>query len=249
MFLVGKKTIYLAVYKNGEKEETVGFAQITGNEREIRLLIKIREAGGVADGIYPIYFIDGERETGKIRIKDGTGIFRHDNLPPCIALGIKVCINSQVEILGRLPENNVKVQTDIKALSGDLQKVMPNEKKQPEDKWGKLLTRYKTVHPFGDDRIFLTLKIEDLTILTDSCRKIMHNSFLLHGYYNYRHLILGKDCRLRESGKDCLYLGVPGVYYEREKQVAVMFGFEGFESADCVEVGKFGYYMREVEIC
>ena len=40
----------------------------------------------------------------------------------------------------------------------------------------------------------------------------------------------------------------PGAYFEREKMVAVMFGFEGFECGGAVENGKFGYYMRRVEV-
>ena len=46
-----------------------------------------------------------------------------------------------------------------------------------------------------------------------------------------------------------IYIGVPGVYYEREKQAAQMFGFVGFESTEHpVQSGSYGYYMIEVEI-
>ena len=70
----------------------------------------------------------------------------------------------------------------------------------------------------------------------------MNNSFLLHGFYNYRHVILGKEGEVH-------YLGVPGVFYEREKMVALMFGFEAFECCGGkAEPGKFGYYLRRVRI-
>lgn len=118
----------------------------------------------------------------------------------------------------------------------------------PTDKWEQLKTQYKTVHPFGDEREFISIELKDFIILRDSCQKLIHNSFLLHGFYNYQHLILGKDCQLGKEGETCFYLGVPGVFFEREKMVAVMFGFEGFESAGAVEAGKFGYYLRRVEI-
>ena len=85
-------------------------------------------------------------------------------------------------------------------------------------------------------------------ILPEKYQRLIHNSFLLHGFYNYRHLILGKDYRLGNQTEKCFYLGVPGVYFEREKQVAVMFGVEGFECAGAVEIGKFGYYVKEVSI-
>ena len=60
-------------------------------------------------------------------------------------------------------------------------------------------------------------------------------------------MILGPDKELGGDG-NCYYLGVPGTYFEREKMVAIMFGFEGFECDGAVEIGKFGYYMRRVEL-
>jgi len=115
-----------------------------------------------------------------------------------------------------------------------------------EDKWQQLLKTYPRVHPFGDERVFITLEPKDFVILHSSCQKLVNNSFLLHGFYNYRHIILG-FCSGIGTGEEC-YLGVPGTYYEREKMVAVMFGFEGFECNGPVENGKFGYYMRKVEL-
>ena len=71
---------------------------------------------------------------------------------------------------------------------------------------------------------------------------LVNNSFLLHGFYNYRHVILGKE-------GEAYYLGVPGVFYEREKMVALMFGFEAFEcESGESKAGEFGYYLRKVEL-
>lgn len=116
------------------------------------------------------------------------------------------------------------------------------------DKWEMLQSQYKRMHPFGDDREFVSIELKDFVVLGQRCQKLINNSFLLHGFYNYRHLILGKDCRIGGCGDMCFYLGVPGVFFEREKMVAVMFGFEGFECAGPVEIGKFGYYLRSVEL-
>jgi hypothetical protein len=42
---------------------------------------------------------------------------------------------------------------------------------------------------------------------------------------------------------------VPGNFYDREKQVAVMYGFESFECAkEPAGQGDFGYYMIRVEL-
>ena len=115
-------------------------------------------------------------------------------------------------------------------------------------KWEKLKEEYPQAHPFGDDRCFISLEPGDLVILPASFQKLLNNSFLLHGFYNYRHLILGPDRELSEEGEENFYIGVPGTYFEREKMVAVMFGFEGFEGNGPVEIGSFGYYMRRVNL-
>lgn len=70
-------------------------------------------------------------------------------------------------------------------------------------------------------------------------RKYQHNSFLLHGYYNYGHIVI-------DETKEPPRLGVPGNFYEREQMVAEMFGFPDFEPArekEQVVNGTFGYYF------
>ena len=112
-----------------------------------------------------------------------------------------------------------------------------------EDKWEQILATYETIHPYGDGRVYVKLEPKDFVIMQGKYQHLVNNSFLLHGFYNYRYLILGK-----EQGKE-YYLGVPGVFYEREKMVALMFGFEAF---DCeggnASPGGFGYYLRRVEL-
>ena len=115
-----------------------------------------------------------------------------------------------------------------------------------EDKWQQLCKDYPKVHPFPDKKTFLSVKPEDFIILQQEYQKLVNNSFLLHGFYNYGHMILGK---LTEEEEAPVYIGVPGVYYEREKQAARMFGFVGFESTEQpVQSGSYGYYMIEVKI-
>lgn len=115
-----------------------------------------------------------------------------------------------------------------------------------DSKWDQLGRIYPMVHPFGDDREYLSITPRDFVILGREHQKLVHNSFLLHGYYNYRHVILG---RFGKEEDETYYLGVPGVFYEREKMAAEMFGFEAFEGKTSpVEPGSFGYYMTKVQI-
>lgn len=115
-----------------------------------------------------------------------------------------------------------------------------------EDKWQQLCKSYPQVHPFPGGRTFLTIKPEDFVLLQEKYQKLVHNSFLLHGYYNYRHMILGK---LEDREESPYYIGVPGVFYEKEKQAAGLFGFAGFEGTEYpVRNGSYGYYMIEVKL-
>lgn len=115
-----------------------------------------------------------------------------------------------------------------------------------EDKWEQLCRHYPQVHPFPGGKTFVTIKPEDFIILQEKYQRLVHNSFLLHGYYNYQHMILGK---LEDGEEVPYYIGVPGVFYEKEKQAAGLFGFAGFEGTEFpVRNGSFGYYMIEVKL-
>ncbi len=135
-------------------------------------------------------------------------------------------------------EEKVKTVDLIKA---ERRPARPEHTPLYENKWEQLLTTYEQIHPYGDNRIYIKLAPKDFIVLRENYQHLVNNSFLLHGFYNYRYLILGKE-------KD-FYLGVPGVFYEREKMVALMFGFEAFEcEGGEAEEGRFGYYLRKVEL-
>ncbi len=139
--------------------------------------------------------------------------------------------------------------------------------KLPQDKWEQLADTYPRVHIFPEAQSLL-IKPKDLVILTQRYHSLISNSFVLHSYYNYRQLLLFrfKERQLSNSklqaaneGSSTVeyYLGVPGIYYEREKRIAQMFGFEGFDIGEArmreeekreIYEGCFGYYMKQVEI-
>lgn len=115
-----------------------------------------------------------------------------------------------------------------------------------EDKWSHLCNIYPRITPFPDGREYLQIGPEDFVLLSSKCYTLINNSFMLHGYYHYGQLVL---CRVEKRGKTMYYLGTPGIYLEREKQVAIMYGFESFECAtEPATEGDFGYYMLQVEL-
>lgn len=121
-----------------------------------------------------------------------------------------------------------------------------SEQELQTDKWEQLRKTFPVVHPIREEEEYLKIAPKDFVIFTEKYQELVHNSFLLHGYYNYKHLILGKK---EKEGRVIYYLGVPGTFHEREKTVAVMFGFEAFDGRrEPAENGDFGYYLRRVEI-
>lgn len=156
------------------------------------------------------------------------------------------------------PEQRLAQQEEQAVPTAEMRMAVQPEKREPltdemtesvivqpvsikEDKWEQILLSYDQIHPYNDDRVYVKIEPGDFIILQSKYQHLVNNSFLLHGFYNYRYVILGKE--------DDYYLGVPGVYYKREKMVALMFGFEAFECEDGVaEEGKFGYYLRKVEL-
>lgn len=115
-----------------------------------------------------------------------------------------------------------------------------------DDKWKQLWAIYPHIKPFHDEREYLSVGPNDFVILPGKYFKMANNSFLLHGYHNYKHLILKK---MEYRGETRHYIGVPGNFYDREKQVAIMFGFESFESLEePARTGDYGYYLMRIEL-
>ena len=145
--------------------------------------------------------------------------------------------HSDIEIIKADLEN----KEQLSAVNNSKRKSKVEASPLYESKWEQLLSAYEQIHPYGDNRTYIKLEPKDFIVLRSNYQHLVNNSFLLHGFYNYRYVILGKE-------KD-YYIGVPGVFYEREKMVALMFGFEAFEcEGGEAEEGKFGYYLRKVEI-
>ena len=124
------------------------------------------------------------------------------------------------------------------------------EENNRSDLWERLQRKYTRVLAFEYDNgcEILSIKPQDIGLLPREIWVYGNNSFLLHGYYNYRHLILA---RLSDSGGKTRYLlGVPGHYFSNEKYMASMFGFPHFVLAKKQpdEGGRFGYWYTDIRL-
>lgn len=124
------------------------------------------------------------------------------------------------------------------------------EENNRSDLWERFQRKYTRVLAFECDSgcEILSIKPQDIGLLPREIWVYGNNSFLLHGYYNYRHLILA---RLSDSrGKIRYLLGVPGHYFSNEKYMASMFGFPHFVLAKKQpdEGGRFGYWYTDIRL-
>ena len=154
-----------------------------------------------------------------------------------------------------IDEKEVEVETQF----GDDEETENLEEEQPEKKDQETVeesSEKKDLKKNDRDidlqnfrRQIMKIQRGEISILPRCEWKLANNNFLLHGYYNYRHLVL-----IDEGNQ--LKLGVPGIYHEREARAAATFGFPEFiaeadvnvtlEPQERNENQQFGYWCRQV---
>lgn len=98
-------------------------------------------------------------------------------------------------------------------------------------------------------RTYEKIQRQDLAKLPRTQWHLANNSFLLHGFYNYHHLLYIEEGENR-------WIGVPGIYHEKEQVAARAFGFPQFHRITDADVelsaeekntfDDFGYWCRQV---
>lgn len=111
--------------------------------------------------------------------------------------------------------------------SGRLVSMETNERQR---NFGKIIEQCPGMYPFEDDSVDACVRLEpqDIGRMPIDCWSYGSNSFLLHGYYSYRHLILARVKPEKEK-RGSYILGVPGTQHSREAFMANMFGFREFK--------------------
>ena len=154
-----------------------------------------------------------------------------------------------------IDEKEAEVETQF----GDDEETENLEEEQPEKKEQETVEESSEKKDLKKDdrdidlqnfrRQIMKIQRGEISILSRCEWKLANNNFLLHGYYNYRHLVL-----IDEGNQ--LKLGVPGIYHEREARAAATFGFPEFiaeadvnvtlEPQERNENQQFGYWCRQV---
>lgn len=110
--------------------------------------------------------------------------------------------------------------------------------------FSECLTRFPEMKlPFdGMRRRCCRMTLEDMEHLPKEWAVLANNQFLLHGYYEYHHILLAKLCtRYGEQ----FAIGVPGEFCHRSQYMAENFGFYDFSPLEPGKRrnGSFGYWL------
>lgn len=175
-------------------------------------------------------------------------------------------------------EKSVMVASDAVLEETEPLQELQQAQTQPRNAYDLLMSQLPQMYPFEDDSVAacVRLELQDIGRMPMPCWIYGSNSFLLHGYYCYRHLILAKVERKRDkeeingrdenngsdvnnayhannedAGHEVVYLiGVPGIWQHREQYMASMFGFRKFKPVSRENQGRgaFGYWCVELKM-
>lgn len=186
-----------------------------------------------------------KEETSKERLKDN-----EKNEEVLHIAESKEDISDCVDVVCAEDMNNKKVTQQDK--EDIITKEMDDKRKQSGDNneylYKKLYSRADYVDAFDDDYFYDCIEVtpQMLSRLPLKDKEIINNSFLIHGYYNFHHLLFGRVCDNENNTN--YFIGVPGMYCNRERYMASMFGFNNFKKSHRSDYNNpyFGYWYQEI---
>lgn len=253
---------YLYEYQNGKRTRNTGFVKVLEQEEATVVQIYGRGfpvAGGRTLEIYLFYEEDGQCIgilMGEIRGAQaafgyklsytagdvggterfgriGGVLLRAENGADTRYYGAVWEDEKQVDISRMIPEEELDVIKELK----NGQNMSEEEKADP------------ALIPEPAKDVIYKITRQELAGLPRKEWKLANNHFLLHGYYNYHHLV-----SFEKEGK--CWIGVPGLYFSGEQRAAGAFGFSQFmkpsdgeldlEEYEIEDEEHFGYWCRPV---
>ena len=155
-----------------------------------------------------------------------------------------------------MPAVSEDKKTDIEQEEENIQATeVPMRNIFPQYNWLEVWETLKATHPvyeLNSGILCVRIELKDLRELPKKYWYLGNNSFLLHGFFNYRYLMIGK------LERDRWFLGVPGIYQHQERIMAAIFGFPEFLPVNKVEgaeekqtdeepLNQFGYWFHTLE--
>ena len=157
---------------------------------------------------------------------------------------INTFLNENVDKFSSNEDNTNEILAQACRLS---QQAQPKEEQLPQGI--PYLLKYRSKLPdFSNHEVVQCVKImpEDIGFMNRRNWEYGNNSFVMHGYYNYRYLLLG--VMPFQDGKKQYVLGVPGIFSNKDRYLANIFRFTEFIPLRTGQqkTGEFGYWIARL---
>lgn len=266
----GRKMIYFSTYENGVKLRRAGYAAvfIRGESCDVQIYYRgDKEETGLLQPVY--MFRDGSVALGEeIPVDEGMGatVFRTGQQDfvrsgRCFAELETIYLDGVKEgVCGGRPDGR-DLSEEAYTTAEQLEYALPEEEIVEEvrlcdeedeipERWplAECMEHFEEMKlPFdGIRRKCCRISPEDLEHFPEEWQFLKENHFLLHGYYEYHHLLLVRlSCRCGER----YAVAVPGEFCYRNQYMAENFGFWDFAPLEPGRrrPGCFGYWYYYLE--
>jgi hypothetical protein len=179
-----------------------------------------------------------------------------ENVSECEVEENNLCENCETDAVindnqerdaNKIDQNSNECEAEENNLTENCQtdRIINNNSKLAENQKNSIQEDF--INAFDDDYFY-----DCMEVTPDRVRELVgedgicDNSFVMHGFYTYRHLLFGKVAK-NNSGTE-YFIGVPGMYSNRERYLATMFGFCNFRKSHRSDYANpyFGYWYMEV---
>lgn len=247
-----REIIYLKRVERGVPMKKGGYVRIERRGQHCSLYIMAGDDGQVEQA--PVWLLE-EREKGLEAHRMGTmehgtvweRAFSFSDLFPAVSNGAEGIRQITGVLIGRKEAYFVgacaKYDKEITYAGILFPAEEANDIQAAEQAYDPFLSNLQEMYPFEDDEMEWCVQMEpsDFASFPMELWHYGKNSFLLQGFYNYRHLLYA------HSGEKN-YVGVPGQFHRREQYLAGRFGFPRFKSVQkrAVRMGDYGYWLKEI---
>lgn len=156
----------------------------------------------------------------------------------------QIAENNRIAENGMLAEDNTRPErSQPPLLRSEPSRPARQDTSSAPDSWRGLCKLFPAARPFEPSAWeVLCISLQDIGRLPPENWVWGNNHFLLHGFYQYHHLILA-----RQRNENKVYLGIPGEFGTNEKFMAGMFGLHQFQRERQGKSDK-GYWLTPIRL-
>ncbi len=241
-----REVIYLTKIENGIPMDNAGYVKLEMRNQRLSLCLALKENSKKHLPVYLVHEKNGVLfpfYIGTTRGNDNWNMEMNTLLMRGVLMG-----SGEYYFTGNCKDYQPNISFErvqfVERQEVNAAEVVSDTLPEPEKEEANILREKLTeMYPFEDDEMEWCLQMTpmDFSYLPMEFWHYGKNSFLLQGFYNYRHLLYAHR-------KGTNYVGVPGQYHRKEQYLAGRFGFPRFKGTKkkTVTPGDFGYWLKEI---